>query len=804
MEYFHISHVVVVPFAWAILRFRGAVIGMGLALGFPFASAATAAEDPTPPATLAEAPDYATEIQPIFNRRCIACHGCLGSPCNVKLDSFRGVDRGGLALNPYASEPRTDMEAADSIAAWRARGFFPILSRGGTAAKDLAGSMLYEMVAAGMRNNNPGFSRDALEGLRPQRYVAQCKPDPATLNAYLESNPATGMPFGLPSISHGDFATLKSWVAAGSPGPGAKAVAAAEQPANPAAVAAWEAFYNADDPRSRLVSRFIYQHVFLATIVLTDSPGDQFRLVRSSTPPSRIVAQPNGTGKVEPSPVNAIATDLPYDDPLSYAGVNRFWYRLKRLTQAPVQKNHFVWRLAPGDITHLTKLFSIDNGAGWDARAEIDPPYGIESPFVQFAAIPAEARYRFILENAEMMVGGIAYGPVCNGQTATYAVKDQFWALFLDPAHDPSVQEPLLGLNSPEGLMDRSPTGNTTYLNAFAKTMSRLTPEGWSLDAVWDGDGENRNAWLTVLRHETNVSVLKGARGGLPRTLWLMSYAGFERMYYDAVAGFAYWSGDPSKLETLFFFNLLRQDFEDHFLLLLPARYREALRDDWTQGIGQLALTMIPFVGGDQPSRVTVPGVAPLKEIVARLAERAGPAVTGLPDPLNPSVKSKVDLTAPMRGFDDFERAISSMTVLDHRPYLPFMPSVTVLRLTHGGEPRVYSLVVNHAYASQYLLLFQDAAALPEQDTMSVYPNLANGFPNLFVDLDLDRAPGFLKDLAAVSTENGWGRFETEYAILRNSPKFWPFYDWLNDWNFSSRGDDAGWLDLSYYDAPER
>jgi mono/diheme cytochrome c family protein len=45
-------------------------------------------------------PDYTTEIQPIFNRRCIACHGCLGSPCNVKLDSFRGVDRGGYGVNP--------------------------------------------------------------------------------------------------------------------------------------------------------------------------------------------------------------------------------------------------------------------------------------------------------------------------------------------------------------------------------------------------------------------------------------------------------------------------------------------------------------------------------------------------------------------------------------------------------------------------------------------------------------------------------------------------------------------------------
>jgi hypothetical protein len=27
-------------------------------------------------------PNYTRDIQPIFNNRCVACHGCLGSPCN--------------------------------------------------------------------------------------------------------------------------------------------------------------------------------------------------------------------------------------------------------------------------------------------------------------------------------------------------------------------------------------------------------------------------------------------------------------------------------------------------------------------------------------------------------------------------------------------------------------------------------------------------------------------------------------------------------------------------------------------------
>ena len=43
---------------------------------------------------------YAGEIQPLFDNRCIACHGCIGSPCNVKLSSFRGLERGGVWKEP--------------------------------------------------------------------------------------------------------------------------------------------------------------------------------------------------------------------------------------------------------------------------------------------------------------------------------------------------------------------------------------------------------------------------------------------------------------------------------------------------------------------------------------------------------------------------------------------------------------------------------------------------------------------------------------------------------------------------------
>ncbi|MGB5834104.1 MAG: fatty acid cis/trans isomerase, partial [Thiohalocapsa sp.] len=747
---------------------------------------------------------------PIFDRRCIACHGCLASPCNVKLDSFRGAERGGYGQNPYSThigdDPRTDMDAAHSTTAWRKRGFFPILADSGSAQRNLDDSLLFALVDAGMQHNVPDFPRAALDGLRPQRHVATCPSTPEALAIELEKHPALGMPFGLPAVSAQDFATLRDWTAAGSLGPSAEQQAQARAVSNPQAVAAWEAFFNRPGKRSGLVSRFIFEHVFLATIVLEDSPGDQFRLVRSSTPPMRVIDDERGA-RVDYPPVRVIGTGLPYDDPYSFAGVDRFWYRLEKRTAAPVQKNHFLWQLKPSDIAHLRELFRLDDPNGWGPAAHadgaLDPPWGIGNPFLVFSAIPAEARYRFLLENAEVIVGGITYGPVCNGQTATYAVKDQFWVWFLDPEQDPSVQDPKLGLDTWEVFMDRGAFGNAEYLDANAAALARLSPQGWSLDALWDGDGDNPNAWLTILRHQTNVSVLKGAQGGVPRTFWLLGYSGLERMYYDTVADFAYWAGDTSKLQTLLFFNYLRQEFEDNFLLLLPQEQREPIRERWTRGIGAIGLVMVPFASEDQPTKVQTRAADPLADLVAQIAAHLGPRISGLPDPLNPSTKPQPALYTPIESFDDWDSAISTLTAVKGLSFVPQLPSVVVLRLQDNELHRVYSLVANRVYKSQFTLVFQDGQALPEEDTMSVYPTLVNGFPNLFVDLDLADAGRFLDDLRAVQSKEDWQHFALRYGILRNSERFWPFYDWINDWNFRNRGDQAGWLDLTYYDAAE-
>src|SRR5712672_1857148 len=43
------------------------------------------------------------DVAPIFNRRCLVCHACSDAPCQLKMESFSGLDRGASPAEVYDS-----------------------------------------------------------------------------------------------------------------------------------------------------------------------------------------------------------------------------------------------------------------------------------------------------------------------------------------------------------------------------------------------------------------------------------------------------------------------------------------------------------------------------------------------------------------------------------------------------------------------------------------------------------------------------------------------------------------------------
>lgn len=155
----------------------------------------------------------------------------------------------------------------------------------------------------------------------------------------------------------------------------------------------------------------------------------------------------------------------------------------------------------------------------------------------------------------------------------------------------------------------------------------------------------------------------------------------------------------------------------------------------------------------------------------------------------------------PVKSYDDWEAAAAQLTQTRAYKFPRYLPSVILLRVNHDdGHARVYSLIANRVYATQDTILFQNGQKLPNLYTMSIYPTVIGGFPNYFLELNLDQAGDFLSRLRDVQSLEDWNRVRDRYGILRNNARFWDTYDWFTQWNEKHRGIKSGYLDLSYYD----
>jgi len=72
----------------------------------PYAQSGTAAElTPLDRDLLLSLPtesiDYESRIKPLLERRCVVCHGCYDAPCQLKLSSPEGIERGASKQKVY-------------------------------------------------------------------------------------------------------------------------------------------------------------------------------------------------------------------------------------------------------------------------------------------------------------------------------------------------------------------------------------------------------------------------------------------------------------------------------------------------------------------------------------------------------------------------------------------------------------------------------------------------------------------------------------------------------------------------------
>lgn len=226
------------------------------------------------------------QAQRVFEYRCVVCHGCYDAPCQIKLESFAGIERGGSSEPLYepsrltaATPTRLDVDA-EGAAAWRELGFFPILPEG--TARDPRASLLLRTITLGREHPLAPNSRIGNEYELGLDRDHSC-PTAQGFDAHAERHPTWGMPFALPALTTKGERTLVEWVRAGAP----HTPLGIESDRTRAALKEWEGFLNQDSNKGKLVARYVYEHLFLASIRFEDGTNESapqlFRLVRSKT-----------------------------------------------------------------------------------------------------------------------------------------------------------------------------------------------------------------------------------------------------------------------------------------------------------------------------------------------------------------------------------------------------------------------------------------------------------------------------------------------------------------------------------------
>ncbi|MDO6695219.1 fatty acid cis/trans isomerase [Aliiglaciecola sp. 3_MG-2023] len=734
---------------------------------------------------------YESEVEPVINARCVVCHACYDAPCQLKMTHPEGIERGANKEKVYhgsrliAATPNRLFIDGQNSTEWRERGFYPVLNeREQSATANTQASVLAKMLTLKQENPLPD------DKLLDERFDVsidrsqQC-PTVQEFEGYAQSQAFGGMPYALPELSNEEHNTLMKWIEAGAYMPSAPTISAAEQQA----VEKLEAFLNGDSLKVQLSARYIYEHLFSTHLYFSELSESNvqpqfFNIVRSRTPSGE--------------PIEIIASRRPFDDPK----VERVYYRLFPVTSTIVNKTHQPYAIHKALTDKWQKWFVDDDYTVTEMPSY--QPQVAANPLTAFAQLPVNARYRFMLERAQNTIMGYIKGPVCRGQVALNVINDRFWVYFVKPEVAASAEINAFYDTQKNNLRLPAEKESTAfavtwieyasrqgdYMRARQSFMNTELKKGYHFNPedIWDGDGENKNATLTVFRHFDNATVIKGLVGKPPKTAWIIDYALLERIHYLLVAGFDVYGNYGHQLMTRLYMDFLRMEGETNFLAFLPPDSRRKELAAWYQKSGP-ELTSF-FEGNvhifDQPSGIEYKTKNHKKELFGIFAKH-------------------LEKVQPQRyNLNNSKLATNSQALLAQLGNIKgtgasILPELTMIMVepADGKTEEIFTLVRNSAHFNVNSLFSENDNRDLKNDNVTLVHGLLGSYPDAFWRVKESHLASMVALAQQIETEQDYTTFLDTFAVRRTSKDFWQFSDRLNQLFMQDNPVEAGWLDYN-------
>ncbi len=748
--------------------------------------------------------DYLNDVKPILDKRCVSCHSCYNSPCQAKLSSFEGVDRGGSKLLVYdalrfkSMDPTRLFIDAQSTDEWHKKGFYS-LTKNLDANESRNDSIMMHML------HDKKMNPEVIGSYRPESDELICPKNTQEMGDYLDDKPNHGMPYGLPQIKDSEYNTLTQWLAKGAHGPTPTQQKAITSPSKKAEVEIrkWESFLNKQDAKHSVTARYLYEHLYLAHWYFKAAPNEFYEIVRSKTP--------------YPQEIDIIPSVRPFDDP----GVKNFYYRLQRIHSTIVHKTHMVVEFDDEKLARIKELFIEPRWMGEPHYMDYDTKNSA-NPFVTFFQIPVKSRYQFLLDNSHYIVMTFIRGPVCRGQMALNVIHDHFWVMFEDPDSDVSVKNPGFLLLQADNLSMPIETSTQAILETFSddylkkykdyylakeKLQIKTYPNGRGIESIWKGESPEDSPMLTIYRHFDSASVHHGVLGGLPRTLWVIDYPQLERIYYSLVAGYDVFGNISHQTNVRRYMDFLRYEGELNFLTYLPKESRYETLTSWYKN------SELMNVGEEKKNhflerdtKVKYKTIYPKGEFAEQIVNNHILKSTNIKfDDINyrsegikaPKMPKKFTnhedirngfkaLTSPGTGF------ITHMTDSD-------INNILIRIIMPDGNDITGSIIINRWHDNVNSMFSEEDTLDSSRDTLDFTPFFVGSYPNSFTVLHYRDLPDFFDILQNFDGSDEYIYRLHKYHVGRSDEKFWETFDWFQN-NFNkTQPIESGLYDLNRY-----
>ena len=754
-------------------------------------------------ATTEQSQNFNKIIKPIIENRCVVCHGCFDAPCQLKMENLAGLERGANKETVYNGERLLTAKENHSLStttahnkaeleSFRQSGFFPVLNeREQTPIANANAGLMYQMLQLKQQHPLPATKiLDDSFDLALDR-DQQC-PTIEEIEQYKKDYPLGGMPYALPALDKTEHQLLSTWIENGAIMPQAQAISAADQ----AIINTWESWLNKADNKQQLISRYLFEHLYLANLFFEQDSGNYFKLVRSSTPPGETAV--------------VINTRRPFDSPFNTDGGNqnsgkdeysqRVYYRLLKNNDTIIAKRHMPY---PFDLAKFNSLVELFEKPDYEVKKL--PSYQLvtaSNPFITFKELPTTSRYKFLLEQAQFTIMNFIKGPVCRGQVALNVIEDHFWVFFSDPDNidhfhtDSFIEDKSELLQLPAATSDKAlsllywrsyATRESEYIKSKLEHLKKINvrKSDLDLDLVWNGNG-NPNASLTVFRHFDSASVLQGFIGQTPKTAWFINYPLLERIHYLLVAGFDVYGNVGHQLKTRLYMDFLRMEAESNFISLLPKKDRKKVHEYWYRNTTE---TIKDYIFSDNfyqlpESNIHYTTKDTKQELLQKVAAYTQNENVNTFN-LAKSGKSNINDYKLMRLNNLIGKNVS------------ILPQVSFLMVNGDSGDYVYTLINNSAHTNVAHLFSENERRVPEEDNLTVLAGIVGTYPNAFFQVSEENLGEFISDVERIQTEQDYSQLKDKFAIRRTNPNFWQFADKLHQWYLMNQKSSAGLLDFN-------